>query len=70
MTRAERTKWTRDFYHCLAVELNSHLANGSEFIYLDGSEDVREDIVALRIKILTQEVKRLAKKGHTGWVPR
>ncbi len=63
MTRADRTKWTRDFYDALAMELDSHLANGSEFIHLDGSEDAPEEVVKLRFSILKREVKRLRGKG-------
>jgi hypothetical protein len=63
MTRVERTKWTREFYDTLAVELDSHLANGSEFIHLNGDEDAPAEVVDLRFKILAQEVRRLYSKG-------
>ncbi len=61
MQKADRVKWTKDFYGALAVELHSHLANGSEFIHLDGEEDCPEDVVNLRFKILKKEVVRLQR---------
>lgn len=63
MTRASRSRYTRDFYDTLATELESHLGNGSEFIFLEGQDDAPKEIVDLRIKILKQEIRRLRKKG-------
>lgn len=61
MTREEKTKWAREFYFTLAVELESHLANGSEFIYSHGWKD--ESVVDLREFILKKEVARLRRLG-------
>ncbi len=63
MTREERSEQTKDFYRALATEIDSHLANGSEFIFLDGLEDASAEVVRLRVKILKQEVARLRKLG-------
>jgi hypothetical protein len=64
VTRAERSKWTRDFYAALAVELDSHVDNGSGFIFGDNEDDPK-DLVELRLKIVRQEVARLQKKGRS-----
>lgn len=53
MTRQERSKRIRECYRIIAVELDHHFANGSEFLHMepDGS-DSPEEVVKLRFKVL------------------
>ncbi len=65
MTRAQRSKVIREFYRSLAVELHSHLASGSGFIYLNKyGESEENEVVELRKDMLEREYNRLFKKGE------
>ena len=61
MTREESARVRRDFYDTLAVELNSHLSNESDFIYVDG--DPTTEVVRLREQILKGVVRTLRFRG-------
>ena len=55
MTPRERKERLRECYRIIAVELDHHFSNGSEFLHMepDGS-DSPEDVVKLRFKVLRQ----------------
>lgn len=50
MNRLERAKVRADFLEALAVEMESHMENGSGFIFETngGREDAPEDVVKIR----------------------
>lgn len=62
MNREEAQKERRDFNDALATELESHIANGSEFIYFDG--DPSDEVVKLREQILKGVVRLLRSRGR------
>jgi hypothetical protein len=64
MTREEAARVRREFNDTLAVELESHLNNGSEFIFNDG--DPSEEVVKLRVQILKGVVRTLQFRGSKG----
>ncbi len=64
MKRAERRKRLAEAYRIIAVELDHHFSNGSEFLNLepDGS-DSPEDVVRLRFKVLKAAVAAYKRKA-------
>jgi hypothetical protein len=64
MKRSERKAERADFLRILAIELDSHAANGSGFIFQtrDG-EDAPEEVVKLRLAILERVVGWLERKA-------
>lgn len=67
ITKAERNV-AADFCHTLAVELESHLANGSAFIYLNGSDGTDDNApdyaVKIRLRILTRLITALESRSE------
>ena len=64
MTRALRQKVIQSIYFSLATEVESHLANGSGFIFEEpGGYDSPQNVIDLRVKVVKQVVAYLFKKA-------
>lgn len=68
MTRDQKSRERRSFLLTLATELESHLENGSDFIYLDnaGEDDAPEDVVGVRVVTLKRLVASLRRRACRG----
>jgi hypothetical protein len=64
VTRYKRQQVIRSAYRSLATEVDSHLANGSGFIFDEPSGEASADeMVALRVKVVRQVAAYLFKKA-------
>lgn len=64
MTRQERSKVIKQMWRTIAVELDSHFENGSDFIFFEpnGSESP-DHIVRIRSKVLRSAIAHAKKRG-------
>lgn len=65
MTRGQKSRERRRFLLALATEVESHLANESEFIFYDSDngEEPSAEVVELRVSTLKQVARELRRRA-------